>query len=282
MRHMKRIGVLFAVLASVIVLMTMVIPALASTPQLNMTPNIQAGSWLSGNWAGYAVTGSEGSVTSVSGSWNVPAVTGSKRETSYSAFWVGIDGFSDDSPTVEQIGTSSDLRNGKAVYYAWYEFYPLQPMMAISTTELTISPGDSISASVEYSSDTLAFTLTITDVTHPDTYTISMPVSQLGYTPKRNSAEWIAEAPSSSRGVLPLADFDKAYFGYSYTSVSATCYATINGATSPIGSFDSSAIQQISMGTITTRGRTTITTIKAQTSTLSPDGTSFSVAWRHS
>jgi hypothetical protein len=277
-KKMKQMKIPIALLISVIVILAAFSPALAATPQISMAPKVRtAESWLSGNWAGYAVTGDDGSVTSVSGSWTVSTVTGSKRETSYSAFWVGIDGFSSDS--VEQIGTSSDMRNGKAVYYAWYEFYPLQPMQLISSTEFSVSPGDQISATVTYSENT--FTLTITDLTNPDTYTTSKPVSELGYTPKLSSAEWIAEAPSNFRGILPLANFDNANFGYQYTDVPSTCYATINGVTEPIGHFDSSAIQQIWMGTTSTRGRTTTTTLKAEPSALSTDGTSFSVNWLH-
>ena len=185
---MKQMKGSLAFFISVIIILSAVSPALAATPQMSMAPKVPtADSWLSGNWAGYAVTGSDGSVTSVSGSWTIPTVTGSKRETSYSAFWVGIDGFN--SGTVEQIGTSSDMRNGNAVYYAWYEFYPLQPMQLISPSEFAVTPGDPISASVTYSANT--FTLTITDSTNPDTYTTTKSVSSLGYTPLRNSAEWI-------------------------------------------------------------------------------------------
>src|ERR1035437_4462946 len=76
----------------------------------------------SGNWGGYAVTGTKGSVTDVKASWVVPAIVGNCPSTNqYSSFWVGIDGYS--SNTVEQIGTDSDCVNSKPVYYAWYEFY---------------------------------------------------------------------------------------------------------------------------------------------------------------
>src|SRR5262245_53546689 len=49
----------------------------------------------SSNWAGYAVTGADGSVTDAKGSWIVPSVICSaSAPDSYSAFWVGIDGYS--------------------------------------------------------------------------------------------------------------------------------------------------------------------------------------------
>jgi len=59
-----------------------------------------------------------------------------------------------------------------------------------------------------------------------------------------------------------------------FTAVAGTCTATISGATGNIQSF-STAIQQITMVTI--RG-----IVKAQPSSLSTDGTSFTVTWQHS
>jgi hypothetical protein len=80
----------------------------------------------SSNWSGYAVDSSKDSVSSVAGSWTVPAVAGSG--TAYSSIWVGLDG--SNSSTVEQIGTDSDVINGQAQYYAWYEMYPKDSVTA--------------------------------------------------------------------------------------------------------------------------------------------------------
>jgi hypothetical protein len=223
-------------------------------------------SWHSTNWSGYAVTGSSGSVTYVQGSWIVPAVTGSRFTTAYSSFWVGIDGFS--SSTVEQIGTDSDIQRGRPVYYAWYEFYPLQAMQTISG--FTVKPGNTIKASVTYTSS--AFTLYIEDVSTGQSFSITESVASLGYTPAMSSAEWIAEAPSSYFGVLPLANFGTVNFGYDSTAVTGTCYATVSGVLGSIGSFGT-AVQQITM--VSRRG-----SIKALPSSLSSDGTSFSVKWK--
>jgi len=63
-----------------------------SSSQLSTVPRIRAGTDTSTNWSGYAVTGSQGSVTYVAGSWIVPTVTASATN-SYSSFWVGIDGY---------------------------------------------------------------------------------------------------------------------------------------------------------------------------------------------
>jgi hypothetical protein len=253
-------------------------PALALTSP-KMAPGMAVmssseSSWLSTNWSGYAVTGSTGSVTYVNGSWIVPTVSPGTSTTTayYSSFWVGIDGFN--SGTVEQVGTDSDIKGSTASYYAWYEFYP-SPMYTIS---LKISAGDNMSASVTYTGSSgrsgffgrssSTFTVTITDITTGTSFTTTGTVTNAA----RSSAEWIAEAPSSYRGVLPLANFGTVYFGSDYTPVAGTCSATISGVTDPIGSFSSSALQEITM--VTNRGVT-----KASPTGLSSDGTSFSIAW---
>ncbi|HXZ98545.1 MAG TPA: G1 family glutamic endopeptidase [Candidatus Acidoferrum sp.] len=243
-------------------------PAIAA-PQMGLAPRIHwgrsDGSWLSTNWSGYAVNGSAGSVSDVRGSWKVPAIAGScPKASEYSSFWVGIDGFS--SNTVEQIGTDSDCQNGRAAYYAWYEFYP-SPSYTISS--FTVKPGDTISAEVNYSNS--KFTVSIVDVTTGKSYSTSATVKSA----QKSSAEWIAEAPSSSRGVLPLADFGTVNFGSDNTGVAVTCYATVAGATKALGSF-SSSVQELTM--VTSSGKT----VKAQPSSVSKDGTSFSVVWKSS
>lgn len=188
------------------------------------------------NWSGYAVTGAKGSVTYAAGSWIVPAISGTCSSTAqYSSFWVGIDGYS--SNTVEQTGTDSDCQGGSPTYYAWYEFYP-HPSYLV--TGMTVSPGDTMSAEVAYAGG--VFTVTINDLTTGASFSTSSRMNSA----QRSSAEWIAEAPSSG-GVLPLANFGTAYFGSEYTGVSSTNYATIGGASQPIGSFPAASTWQITM-----------------------------------
>ena len=171
---------------------------------------------VSSNWSGYAIQASTGSVSDVAGTWKVPTATTS----GYSSFWVGIDGYSSNS--VEQVGTDSDVVNGKATYYAWYEMYP---SAAVNISSITVKPGDSISASVAYVSN--EFVLTITDNTDHQSFTKDFAASGEA----RSSAEWIVEAPSSGYGVLPLADFGSATF--------TSAYATIGGTTGPINNWQS-------------------------------------------
>lgn len=221
---------------------------------------LHQGSTSSLNWAGFAVTGAKGSVTFVKGSWIVPKIVGKcPSGARYSSFWVGIDGFS--SGSVEQTGTDSDCQHGAPTYYAWYEFYP-KPSHVIGA--LTVAAGDTIVATVTYASST--FTTKITDSTTGKSSTASDKVAAA-----RTSAEWIAEAPSSFTGVLPLADFGTVQFGLDYTAVGGSDNATVSGTNGAIGSFGHvSSITMVSSG-----GKT-----KAVPSALSVDKTSFTVAWK--
>jgi Peptidase A4 family len=236
-------------------------PLAAVAPGVVHPPRIRVGPDTSTNWSGYVVTGPAGSVSDVTGSWVVPAVTCATSKTAASSFWIGIDG--DASPTVEQIGTDSDCQHGVPTYFAWFEFFPFA---ARRVGTVPVAPGDVITAAVTYEASSHTFTLALTNVTQQAAFTVSRP-----FPARRASAEWIAEAPSSGGGVLPLADFGTVEYGVDFTGVSATNTATINGITAPIGSFGT-AVQAITMVSQSKA-------IKAQPSGLSPDGTSFSVTW---
>ena len=206
------------------------------------------------NWSGYAVTAAAGSVTAVSGSWTVPTVTGSG--TSYSSAWVGIDGYN--SFSVEQIGTEMDIVNGHAQYSAWYEMYP---SAEVTISNFTVKPGDTIKASVNYNTSANDFVLTISDGSENFTVTKSAPSAQ------RSSAEWIAEAPSSNAGVLPLANFGSVTV--------ANAQAAINGSTTsePINWTGWQTVNQINM----VNGKTGA--VEATTSSLTASGMGFTVTY---
>lgn len=211
------------------------------------------------NWSGYAVTGS--SFTSANGSWIVPKAKCADTLEAYSAFWVGIDGYSSD--TVEQTGTMSLCLLTLPEYYAWYEFYPAA---SVEVTSVPVSPGDVMSASVTYNGS--EFTITITNETTGKTYSASSAVAGA----ERSSAEWIAEAPSSISGILPLANFGSASFGDDYTDVIDTNYASDSSVTGPVSDFGSD-VEKIKM--VSSAGK-----LEALPSALSTDGSSFKVAWK--
>jgi hypothetical protein len=115
------------------------------------------------NWSGYALTG-PGPYDSVSSSWTQPAVNCAVTRSGYSAFWVGLDGYT--TETVEQTGTEADCSNGKPVYGAWYEMFPRG---SVGIAE-PVAPGDSFTASVTYLGKaffglTSKFELTLSDTT---------------------------------------------------------------------------------------------------------------------
>ena len=238
-----------------------------ASSQIMNAPRIPVKEGTSTNWSGYAVetnltTPQKGAVTDVKGTWIVPAVSGSTSETSYSSIWIGIDGYA--SNTVEQIGTDQDVINGVPTYYAWFEMYPKYPFN-LNTTLYPVQPGDTITAEVKY--DGKNFILTISNANSSmhgrskiKGWTFS--TTQKSASANRSSAEWIAEAPWSSK-VLPLANFGTATF----TSASAT----LNNIT---GSISNSAWQNDAIKMINSSGAP-----KATPSGLSPDGSSFSVTW---
>lgn len=213
------------------------------TGHLVVAPGARITHSTSSNWSGYAASG--GTFTSVSASWVQPAVHCGSA-TTYSSFWVGIDG--DGSNSVEQTGTEADCYGGQASYSSWYEMYPAYPVNYSNS----VSPGDHFTASVSVSGTT--FTLVLSDTTKGWTKTTRKTSS----TAQDYSAEVIAEAPSSSSGVLPLSNFGTASFTNS----------TANGQ--PIGNFSPDRINMASGSTA-----------KATTSSLS-GGENFSVTWDHS
>jgi hypothetical protein len=188
--------------ATVVGVLCAPVPALAagSASDRHAAPNHRIDHSTSSNWSGYAVSG-VGPYKSVFSSWTQPSVDCSKTPTGWSAFWVGLDG--DTTNTVEQTGTEADCSKGTAVYYGWYEMYPKFPVNYANP----VSPGDSLTASVTYSGSG-SFRLTLSDATRGWSQTTTQRLKSA----KLGSAEVIAEAPSGSGGVLPLADFGTVAF----------------------------------------------------------------------
>jgi len=233
---------------------------LSMTPEYGINQLIKSdGATMSEVWSGYALSEPNHSVTDVIGSWKVPSVTGSNG---ISAFWVGIDGYT--SPTVEQIGTTAEIVNGQAKYYAWYEWYPAGPQ---TITSVTVRPGDIMIGTAQVTStNPTTIEVSIYDVTNGD--------EQAHYTNSSttwdyNSAEWIAECPSG----YYLPNFGTVYFGQDYTSCIPSCEATVSGTSGYIGSFGS-AVEQITM-----YADYSPYPVMATPSALSSDGSSFSITW---
>ena len=174
--------------------------------------------------------------------------------TSLAVFWVGIDGYSSDS--VEQDGTLIECYRGRSYQYTWWEMYPTN---AIQVVGETAAAGDAITATVTRSGTSYA--LTVTDATHSaDSFTTTQSCSSCA----NSSAEWIAEAPSGSGGVEPLAHFS------SWTAANAS---VTEGTTS--GVISSFTDDELTM--INSSGAT-----KALPGALNSSGNGFGVTWERS
>jgi Peptidase A4 family len=203
------------------------------------------------NWSGYADTGS--SFSAVSASWKEPTPSCSGRTTSLAAFWVGIDGYSSNS--VEQDGTLIECYRGGTYEFTWWEMYPTN---AIQVVGQSLAAGDAITATVTRSGT--SYTLTVTDSTHPaNSFTTTQTCSASSCVD--SSAEWIAEAPSSSSGVYPLAKFS------TWTDANST--VTEGSTAGVISSFTDDEITMITSSGLT----------EAQPSALNGSGNSFTVTW---
>lgn len=240
--------------------------ALVPSTRIHALPRIHNRDGTASNWGGYAVetsltTPQKHAVSSVQGSWQIPALSASTSPDTYSALWVGIDGYSDNK--VEQLGTEQDWTPDGQTNYAWFEMYPRRGFII---PDFPLEPGDTVSASVNYAGRD-QFILSITNITKGVAYTV--PARHSRMRAPRESAEWIVEAPAGRR-VLPLADFGTASF--------SGCSAIVNGIN---GAIDNPAWQYDPIN-MTADG-----TVKAQPSALT-DSTvqgstvsAFSAQWYH-
>ena len=197
----------------------------------------------SSNWSGYVTSG--GTYTSVTGTWTVPQV--GATTSGADATWVGIGGVT--GTDLIQAGTQATSAGGAVSYEAWTELLP----DSSHTVSLTVAPGDSVTVTITEQSSgqwLISMVNNTTKATYQRTVT---------YSSSRSSAEWIQEAPSSGRSIIPLDDFGSVRFsGASAVRDGKTLNLTALGATAVA---------------MTNRSGQAI----AQPSTLGADGSSFTV-----
>jgi len=242
--------------------------------------SVNAQQEVSGNWSGYIAQNSSGqSFSKVSGSWTQPSVSSSTQ--GYSAFWVGLGGASQQSGSLEQVGTAADTSvNGQPTYYAWYELVPA----AETKLDLAIHPGDQMAGSVTVNGTNV--TISLSDKTTGQSVTKTLTMSN----PDTSSAEWIAEAPSAQSPsgdvqALPLANFGQVTF----TNTSATAGGHTGSISDP-----NWTVQQVSLqpsgatGALAGGGRfnpaglegvSQLSSAGASASSVSSDGSSFTVTY---
>src|SRR3989454_3746018 len=197
----------------------------------------------SSNWSGYVA--SSGTYTAVTGTWIVPQV--GATTTGADATWVGIGGVS--GTDLIQAGTQATVSGGGVTYEAWIEMLP----DSSHTVSLDVAPGDSVTVSITEQTSgqwLIAMMNNTTKASYQRT---------VRYASSRSSAEWIQEAPSAGRGIIPLDDFGTVRF----TGGSAVR----DGKTQSLSALGATAVAMIN------RAGQAI----AQPSTLGADGSSFAV-----
>ena len=197
----------------------------------------------SSNWSGYVANG--GTYTSVTGTWIVPQV--GATTTGADATWVGIGGVS--GTDLIQAGTQATVSGGSVSYDAWIEMLP----QSSRTISLNVTAGDSVTVSITEQSSG-QWLISMTNNTTKSSYQRTVT-----YSSSRSSAEWVQEAPSSGRGIIPLDDFGTVRF----TGGSAVR----DGKTLTLSALGASPVAMIN------RSGQAI----AQPSTLGDDGSSFAV-----
>jgi hypothetical protein len=245
---------IYMVLSIILLDSLLIIALILFFPLLTESPNR---SLTSSNWAGYIVASDlnnpQPRVTSINASWVVPAVNG-PGAGSNSATWIGVGGQFDD--TLIQTGTEQHYLHG-GQYSAWYE---LLSSNSVTINSLTVSPGDSITASIsllDLAANT--WSIEIHDVSSNQSFKNSFT-----YISSMLSAEWIVEAPTVNNHARTLADFGAITF--------IGCTATIGDNIGTISSYSHIKV------TMYNRLNTQLVSV----SPLDSQGTSFTVNYDHS
>jgi hypothetical protein len=197
----------------------------------------------SSNWSGYVANG--GTYTSVTGTWIVPQV--GATTTGADATWVGVGGIT--GTDLIQAGTQATVAGGSVSYEAWIEMLP----ESSRTVSLGVASGDSVTVSITEQSSGEWLIVMVNNTTK------SSYQRTVRYSSSRSSAEWVQEAPSAGRGIIPLDDFGSVRF----TGGSAVR----DGKTLSLSALGATAVAMIN------RAGQAI----AQPSTLGADGGSFAV-----
>lgn len=194
------------------------------------------------NWSGYVVPSSHSLISSARGAWTVPTLDCTDTPNAVVSEWVGIGGVNwpggGTSGALLQTGTEDRCIDGAQQDEAWWELYPSKPNESILFSELAISPGDDVVASV-YKTEGGHWSTKIDDETRQiagtmvvgSSYGTSLdncdgcPFSKEGSTALLTyaggySAEWIVEDSGTSPTELaPFANFGAVDFSELTTSL---------------------------------------------------------------
>lgn len=198
---------------------------------------------LSNSWSGYSAT--SGTFTSVTGTWTVPLSDGS-GSAGASATWVGIGGVN--THDLIQAGTQETSNgSGSVQYQAWVETLP----QASKNVPFTVSPGDSVTVTIDeqdQSSD--QWQISFVNNTTGETYQTSLQYASSG-----SSAEWIQEAPTGGRRLVPLDSFGIVQFAKALTTKDGTSLSIDQAGGTPITMVDSQSDPVASPTALTADGQ---------------------------
>lgn len=220
------------------------------------------------NWAGFVTTGDK--FRFIKAAFHVPRVNchrtrGTTKLPALGADWVGLDGYNQSHPTVEQDGVTAQCQNGVPAYSAWWEMYPKPPVYP----NMTVSPGDVIVADVFYDHVKHKYRLDLTDVTNGQGFSLWQRCATRHCT--NTSAEVITESPAETAAVnskyYPLADIGTSTFWHIVLTDLAGHKTGLSS-----GNWNTTRLVMTGAG-----GR-----VKASTSGLGGGGTTFRTYWEHS
>jgi hypothetical protein len=167
----------------------------------------------SSNWSGYVATAAAGTYTQINGDWHVPSVSGEVGKTTYSSYWVGVDGWG--SADVVQAGTEQEVTTISffgtpwvfTTYYPWYEWYPAGE---VRVPNFQVNPGDEIFLWVthgyDYSRGYVDGLFWFENIT-ARTYTTPFTTAPAGAVFVGNSAEWVMERPTVNGSLADLSNY---------------------------------------------------------------------------
>lgn len=186
----------------------------------------------------------------VSGSWTIPSVTGNGSTDTYDASWIGIGGVT--ASDLIQVGTENTVSANGTVSSAC--FYELLPHPALAISNLPITAGDNMTASLN-KVGTDSWTIAITDNTTGKSFTTTVQ-----YTSSLSSAEWIEEDPSNTSGLVPLDTFGAVTFTNGATTVNGTSESISAASGSPITMVDTKGKAIVTPGALTGNGESFVVT----------------------
>jgi len=132
-------------------------------------------------------------VTSVEGSWIMQDVETKGFYSTDLVAWIGIGSYlSEKDTTLIQVGSQSEVKDGRKVFSFWYELIP-DTMKTIMSSTSRISPGDTIKARISLVEGTSnRWLIKVEDITTKYKYS-----NTVTYESSKQSAEWVLERPTN-------------------------------------------------------------------------------------